>query len=239
MAIDEEDALDAVERALGYTFRDRALLREALTHRSYANERPQLSPRDNERLEFLGDALLGAVTAHVLVERFPDAAEGELTRRRAVLVCEGGLAEVARALSLGDAILLGKGEERSGGREKPRLLSSALEACFGAVLRDVGPSEAFAVARAIFEPRLVAAASYEHDYKSRVQEIVQARGSKSPRYAIVGTDGPDHARRYEVALEVDGNEIARGSGRSKGEAEQQAARAAIAALESVTVGEPG
>jgi ribonuclease-3 len=231
MPSDEQETFDAIERALGHRFRDRVWLHEALTHRSYANERPQLAPRDNERLEFLGDALLGAVVAFVLIERFPDAAEGELTRRRAALVCESGLAEVARELGLGAALLLGKGEERSGGREKPRLLSSALEACFGAVLRDVGTEQAFSIARALFEPRLVAAASFEHDFKSRVQEIVQARGGRSPRYAIVGTDGPDHARRYEVALEVDGNEIARGIGRSKGEAEQQAARAALETLQ--------
>lgn len=238
MSSEDEEALSAIEQALGHTFLHRTLLREALTHRSYANERPQLAPRDNERLEFLGDALLGAVAAFVLVERFPEASEGELTRRRAALVCESGLAEVARELGLGQAILLGKGEERSGGREKPRLLSSALEACFGAVLRDVGVERAFAVARALFEPRLVAGSTFENDFKSRVQEIVQARGGKSPRYAIVGTDGPDHARRYEVALEVDGSEIARGVGRSKGEAEQQAARAAIETLVA-QAGSPG
>lgn len=230
MPPEEHEILAAIERALGHTFRDRTWLVEALTHRSYANERPAPAPRDNERLEFLGDALLGAMAAYVLVERFPDASEGELTRRRAAVVCESGLAEVAREVGLGVAMRLGKGEERSGGREKPRLLASALEACFGAMLRDVGPEQAFEVARALFEPRLVAAAPFEHDYKSRVQEIVQARGSKSPRYAIIATDGPDHARRYEVALEVDGSEIARGIGRSKGEAEQQAARVAIVTL---------
>lgn len=222
------DSADELCEALDYWFEDRTLLRDALTHRSFRNERPDLAPSDNERLEFLGDAVVGMVVASLLVEHFPSAAEGELTQRRADLVSEKGLAKVAVGLGLGSAMRLGKGEERSGGREKPRLLSSALEACIGAIYLDAGAQVAFDVARGVFESWLHRTAPGHRDFKSRAQEWAQGRFGLTPKYRVVSSDGPDHARQFVVALGVDGDQIAIGEGRSKIEAEQAAARAALA-----------
>jgi ribonuclease-3 len=214
-------------QALGYSFSNRGLLLEALTHRSFKNERPDLTSTDNERFEFLGDAVVGLVVASLLYSHFPNADEGELTRRRADLVSERGLSEAADALGVGDAIRLGRGEERSGGRAKPRLLSSALEACIGAVYSDGGIEAAFAVARGIFEPRLHTIARGHRDAKSKAQEWAQAHLAATPSYRLVATEGPDHAREFTVALELHGERVATGIGRSKNEAEQAAAWTAL------------
>ncbi len=224
-----DDILGEVEVVLGHRFANRALLREALTHRSYANERPDLAPSDNERLEFLGDSLVGLVVASMLFEHFPAATEGELTRRRAELVREAGLAAIARDLGLGEALRLGKGEQRQGGREKPRLLASAFEACCGALLRDAGDAVASERVRSYFADRIEGAVG-ERDFKSRVQELVQARGLESPRYHVVDAQGPDHERVFEVAIEVRGERIATARGRTKLDAEQAAAADALARL---------
>ena len=226
----DDDGRSALADALGHRFARPELLRDALTHKSFANERPKLAPTDNERLEFLGDAVIGAVVASMLCETYPDAPEGELTRRRADLVCEEGLAAIARELALGPALRLGKGEAKSGGRDKPRLLASALEACVGAVVLDADLPVAFDVARALFAERLDGAAPGRRDYKSRVQEIVQGRHGTTPRYTLLRAEGPDHDRLFHVAIEVDGEQIAEGSGRSKADAEQAAAKSAIPRL---------
>lgn len=212
---------------LGYSFADTGLLLDALTHRSFKNERPDIAPTDNERLEFLGDAVVGLVVASLLYVRFPDSDEGELTRRRADLVSERGLFETAQQIGVGDAMRLGKGEQKSGGRSKPRLLSSALEACVGAVYCDGGAEAAFAVARRIFEPRLYDSAPGHRDPKSRAQEWAQANLGGTPSYRLVGSQGPDHDREFTVALDLHDEEVATGVGRSKMEAEQAAARAAL------------
>lgn len=227
---DFETELARIEDALGHAFTDRSLLRDALTHRSFANERPERAPSDNERLEFLGDSLVGSAVAALLVERYPQAAEGELTRRRAELVREASLAAIARELDIGAALRLGKGEERQGGREKPRLLASAFEACLGAVLLDGGPALAFHVARRHFEPRLESFGAGERDFKSKIQELVQARGLAAPTYELVAADGPDHDRVFEVALAIAGERLAVARGRSKLEAEQDAASQAFQRL---------
>ncbi len=227
----EEQIEAAVARALGYEFTEPALLRDALTHRSFRNERPRLARTDNERLEFLGDALLGMRVATLLFEAFPDAREGALTRKRADLVCEGTLADIARQLGLGPALRLGRGEDRSGGRDKPRLLASALEALLGAVHVDGGIDAAFAVIDRLFEERLRGATA-RRDAKSRFQELVQARHHETPIYRLLRTEGPDHERQFTVALEVGGESVAEGVGRSKGDAERDAARKALAALET-------
>jgi ribonuclease-3 len=203
-------------------------LLDALTHRSFKNERPDLAATDNERLEFLGDAVIGLLVASLLYVQFPDADEGELTRRRADLVSEKGLSEAAEAIALGDAMRLGKGEQKSGGRSKPRLLASALEALVGAVYSDGGADAAFAVARRIFEPRLHTSAPGHRDAKSRAQEWAQANLGGTPVYRLLGTDGPDHEREFTVAIELHEEEVATGAGRSKIEAEQAAASAALA-----------
>jgi ribonuclease-3 len=223
----EEALLDALALALGHRFRRRELLLEAVTHRSFANEQPKLARGDNERLEFLGDAVIGVVVASLVWETFPGATEGELTRRRADLVCAETLAELAHGLGVGEALRLGRGETRSGGREKPRLLASALEACIGAVWVDADPATAFEVGRALFEPLLHRELPGTRDYKSRIQELVQRRAARTPRYRLVETKGPDHDRTFTVELLVGDEAIAMGVGRSKADAEQEAARIAL------------
>jgi ribonuclease III len=227
-----EEKLGDLARALGHEFRDLGLLKDALTHRSLTNERPRIAPRDNERLEFLGDAVIGLSASALLYESYPEASEGELTRRRADLVCEAGLAAIARELPLAEAMRLGRGEELSGGRDKPRLLASALEACLAAVYLDAGLDAAMTVARRLLFPRLeVREQPGAHDFKSRIQEIVQARGGPTPTYELRATEGPDHDRTFHVAVWVADEELGVGSGRSKVEAEQAAAEQALARLD--------
>ena len=226
-----DEPLDEAARRLctelGYSFADTGLLLDALTHTSFRNERPDLAASDNERLEFLGDAVVDLVVASLLYVEFPGADEGELTRRRADLVSEKGLCEAAEAIGVGEAIRLGKGEQKSGGRSKPRLLSSALEACIGAIYQDGGAELAFEAARRIFEPRIHTSAPGHRDAKSRAQEWAQAKLGGTPSYRLLGTEGPDHDREFTVALELHDHEVAIGAGRSKIDAEQAAARAAL------------
>lgn len=222
-----DEAASSLCSALGYSFADSALLVAALTHRSFRNERPDLADADNERLEFLGDAVVGLVVASMLYRRFPDADEGELTRRRADLVSEKGLTEAAQSIGIGDALRLGKGEEKSGGRSKPRLLSSALEACIGAIYTDGGVIAAFDAARRVFEPRLQTSAPGHRDAKSRAQEWAQAHLGTTPSYRILSSEGPDHDREFTAALELNDEPVATGQGRTKVEAEQAAAESAL------------
>lgn len=229
--MDFEERAKVVALRLGHAFGDAELLAEALSHSSFANERPTLAPNDNERLELLGDAVLQWAVSALLWERFPGATAGELTRRRADLVCEDGLAAIAEEIEVGAALRLGKGEERSGGRHKPRLLASAFEACIAAVYLDGGAEVALGVCRGLFDHRMRSAPPGARDFKTRLQEHVQELGRPPPHYEVVSTDGPDHARIFEVTLRLDGDEVARGSGRSKLEAEQQAAKTALEALE--------
>jgi ribonuclease-3 len=230
--LDVDDTIERIESGLGHSFDDKQLLLDALTHRSFAHERAGLARTDNERLEFLGDAVLQWAISALLFERFPQATAGELTRRRADLVCEEGLAELGNALGLGTGLRLGKGEERSGGREKPRLLASALEACIAAIYVDGGTDAAMDVCRSLFETRLAQGAPGARDFKTRVQEALQRRGQPPPSYEIVAMRGPDHARSFEVALQLNGEELGRGEGKSKLEAEQLAAERALTKVES-------
>jgi ribonuclease-3 len=227
-----EDPALHVQEALGHVFRDPTLMRDALTHRSFTNERPDLGPRDNERMEFLGDAVLGLAASTLLWRHYPDAPEGELTRRRADLVCERSLATFARAIGLGEALRLGKGEERSGGRDKPRLLASALEALLAAVYLDAGEAVASRVARAILEPHVESLAPGESDYKTRLQELLQGKGEPAPSYVIVRAEGPDHDRVFFVEVRQVERTLGEGSGRTKLAAEQLAAQQALAQLEA-------
>ena len=222
-----DDATQALCLGLGYSFADKSLLLDALTHRSFKNENPEHATADNERLEFLGDAVLGLVVASLLYVKFPDADEGVLTRRRADLVSEKGLTEAAEAIGVAPAMRLGKGEEKSGGREKPRLLSSALEACIGAVYLDGGAQAAFEAARTVFESRIDTAAPGHRDAKSRAQEWAQAHLGGTPSYQLLQAEGPDHDREFTIALELNDETIATGTGRSKLEAEQSAAEKAL------------
>ncbi len=222
-----DDAVLRFCERLGYSFKEKRLLLDALTHSSFKNERPDVALADNERLEFLGDAVVGLMVASLLYTQFPDSDEGELTRRRADLVSEKGLFEAAQRIGVGDALRLGKGEEKSGGRSKARLLGSTLEALLGAIYLDGGADAAFETTRRIFEPRLHTSAPGHRDAKSRAQEWAQAHLGGTPSYRIVGTEGPDHDREFTVALELNEEEVATGAGRSKLTAEQAAATAAL------------
>jgi ribonuclease-3 len=221
----------ALEARLGYAFRDPALCETALTHRSWVNEALEPGIMDNERLEFLGDAVLALVVSDLIMKRLPDRPEGDLTRARAALVSEGGLAKAAASIELGNWILLGKGEERTGGRARPSILANALEALVGAVYLDGGLAAAAALAERLFASTLADADQHVRlDYKSRLQERAQALFQSAPVYEVIGEEGPDHDKRFLVALTVGGQERSRATGRSKKEAEQNAAAAALAEL---------
>jgi ribonuclease-3 len=206
-----------LEARLGHTFRNPSLCETAMTHTSWLNEAGQPERSDNERLEFLGDAVLDLVVSDVLMRRFPTRREGDLSRARAALVSESGLAQVAVAIDLGRFILLGRGEERTGGRARPSILANTLEALIGAIYMDSGFDTAAAVATRLFEGRL--------------QERAQALWQTAPVYEVVAEDGPDHDKRFEVALSLAGQPYGRAVGRSKKEAEQGAAAAALEALD--------
>lgn len=217
-----------VEAQLNYTFKDSAILRQALVHRSYAHERGD--ELHNEPLEFLGDAVLGFVVAERIVRRRPDLDEGAMTRLRARLVNTRSLADEAKRLGLGEALLLGRGEERTGGRDKPSLLADALEAVIGAVFLDGGVRAArtFVMrlfARAIEETPGRGARS--RDPKTALQEFLQARGLALPVYSLSGQEGPDHARAFVIEVIVDGRVLGLGRGTAKKRAEQEAAAIAL------------
>jgi ribonuclease III len=222
----------ALEARLGYTFRDRNLCQTALTHTSWLNEAAEPGRTDNERLEFLGDAVLALVVSDLVMRRLPDRAEGDLTRVRAALVSESGLARAAGAIDVGQWIFLGKGEDRTGGRARPSILANALEALMGAIYLDGGLAPAAAVAERLFDATLADVERHARpDYKSRLQERAQALWQASPVYQVVAQEGPDHDKRFEVALSLAGREYARATGRSKKEAEQAAAAEALAVIE--------
>ena len=222
--------MKTLEERLGYQFKNRALLENALTHSSYANEHRETGLTSNERLEFLGDSVLGMVVADHLFREHPDMPEGELTRTRAALVCEGSLVEVARALELGKYLRLGKGEDAGGGRERPSILADATEAVLAAMYLDGGIAQARRAIRALIlgnEEEM----SASRDYKTALQELVQRESGRSLHYRLVGESGPDHAKRFSVEVELDGVTVGAGEGRTKKAAEQNAAKAAIGALD--------
>ena len=223
---------DGLEELLGYRFRDRSLLEEALTHTSWANE--QGVEDDYERLEFLGDAILGAVAASWLFESRPELNEGELSKLKSYVVSEPVLAEYAEGLGLGAYLRLGVGESRSGGREKRSLLADAMEAVIGAVYQDGGLESARGVALQLLESALGERVEIpdDRDSKTALQEAVQASGGSLPEYRIVDEEGPDHQKRFHVECWVDGRFLGGGDGGTKKRAEQRAARAALEALES-------
>lgn len=221
--------MDKLEQKLGYHFQNRALLENALTHSSYANENRGRGLQSNERLEFLGDSVLGMVTADYLYRAHPDLPEGDLTRTRAALVCEGSLVEVARELDLGSHLLLGKGEDAGGGRERPSIVADAVEALLAAVYLDGGIGSARKViTRFILDAEEEKTGS--RDYKTALQELVQRESGQVLEYRLTGSTGPDHAKVFQVAVDLNGAPIGSGEGRSKKEAEQAAAKAAFAGL---------
>jgi tetrapyrrole methylase family protein / MazG family protein len=223
-----------IQEHLGYEFRRIDLLETALCHSSFAHEHPGLNVEDNERLEFLGDALLGLIISRLLYQRFLNAQEGDLTRWRSYLVNEACLARIARSIDVGPALLLGAGEEASGGRDKNSILADALEAILGAIYIDAGIEAAQDTIHLLFNPLLEDATQTEagEDFKTRLQELTQAKYKTTPQYHVLGTKGPDHDKTFRVSLTLDGVELAKGTGKSKKEATQDAARAALKNLEN-------
>ncbi len=221
--------MDQLEKRLGYSFQNRALLENAITHSSYANENRSKGLQSNERLEFLGDSVLGMVTADYLFRTHPELPEGDLTRTRAVLVCEGSLVEMARTLDLGRCLLLGKGEDAGGGRERPSILADATEAVIAAIYLDGGLGSARKIiTRFILDAEEEKLGSRDH--KTALQELVQRDAGQVLEYQLIRSSGPDHAKVFEVAVLLNGEQTGSGAGRSKKEAEQAAARAAIEKL---------
>jgi ribonuclease-3 len=220
-----------LERALGIRFRSRELREAALTHRSYAFE--QSTGETNERLEFLGDAVLGLVVTDLAYRRFADMPEGELAKLRAATVNMITLADIAREIGLGEEILLGKGEEQSGGRDKTSILADALEAVLGAVYLDRGLEASRVLIERIFWPRMEAYARGEgdRDYKTALQELAAQDIGTVPQYRVL-EDGPDHAKEFTATVFIGGDPYGTGQGRSKKEAEQKAAREAYGRLAS-------
>ena len=222
--------LTRLEQGLGYTFRNKALLENALTHSSYANENRERHLPDNERLEFLGDSILGFVVAEYLYRNFPDKPEGELTRIRADLVCERNLAEAAATIELGSYLLLGHGEEQGGGRKRDSIVSDAMESVIAASFMDGG----FAAAKEIIDRLILSnipkGRPRNFDYKTAFQELVQRKKDQQIHYELTGESGPDHDKHFEVEVLLNGKAVGHGVGSSKKRAEQAAAEAAIEAL---------
>jgi ribonuclease-3 len=229
------DEFETLQHAIGYRFRDRGLVEHAMTHTSRANEDVSGGVRDNESLEFLGDAVLGFVIADVLFNEFPESDEGQKSKLKAMLVSTTTLARQAERLSLGDHLLLGRGEEKSGGRQKQALLADGYEALIAAIYLDGGVEHARAFIVREFAP-LIADARRDglaaQDYKSALQELLQGRNLALPDYRVIGTLGPDHQKLFQVQVVVDGEPLAEATGSSKKEAEQEAARAALQKLRS-------
>jgi ribonuclease III len=214
---------------MGYTFRAREQLQLALTHRSYAFEAGGIPT--NERLEFLGDAVLGLVVTHFIYQRFPDDAEGRLAKLRAAVVNTTTLAAIARSLGLGEVVLLGRGEQQSGGRDKDSILADTLEAVIGAVYRDGGIAEATTFVERLFADVIEDLATRREslDYKTSLQELTASRLQTLPHYAVT-EEGPDHEKRFTAEVRVAGEHLGTGTGRTKKEAEQAAAAQAYAHL---------
>ena len=219
-----------LEKAIGYRFKNISLLQNALAHSSYANERWHNSLMSNERLEFLGDSILGMTVADYLYRTFPDRPEGELTRMRADMVCEQTLAAVADRIGLGQHLLLGHGEEQGGGRSRPSILADAVESIIAACYLDGGFEAAASFIRTFILCNVPVKQLHNMDYKTTLQELVQQKKNQVLSYAMVGETGPDHDKQFRVEVSLNGKVVGEGSGRSKKKAEQDAARVAIEKL---------
>jgi ribonuclease-3 len=225
-----------LENTIRYAFENKDILLEALTHKSFSNEQNDPSARDNERLEFLGDAVLGVVVSHYVFRTFPKLSEGELTRIRSEVVSEKGLAVIGKGLDLGKFMRLGRGEERSGGRRKSSLLANTMEALIGAVFIDSGFENVRRVIENLFADSIRHAARRKAgvDYKTRLQERLQARYGDVPQYVLIHAEGPPHQRSYTVEARFRDSCIGQGQGRSKKTAEQAAARQALERMEGTS-----
>jgi ribonuclease-3 len=230
IAASRRAALQRFQQSSLISFDDITLLDIAFTHSSYINE-VHSAQDDNERLEFLGDSVLGLCISHILYEKFPDRHEGELARMKSILVSEASLSIIAAALSLADYLLLGRGEENSGGRQKPAILADATEALLGAYYLDSGFEAAKALVLRLFADKIEALASGSgKDFKSIIQEYAQKRGIELPHYEIVKTEGPEHARHFHISCGLDGETFGPFEGHTKKEAEQRVAQQAFETL---------
>ena len=216
-----------LEEAIGYRFRNITYLQNALAHSSYANERWHNSLMSNERLEFLGDSILGMVVAKYLYQNFPDRPEGELTRMRADMVCETSLARVADQVGLGKHLLLGHGEEQGGGRTRPSILADAVESVIAASFLDGGMEAAEGFISRFVLSNVPVTKLQNRDYKTALQELVQQKKNQVLSYRLVGETGPDHDKQFAVEVSLNEKVVGRGTGSSKKRAEQESARAAI------------
>ena len=216
-----------LENAIGYRFQNIQLLQNALTHSSYANERWHNSLLSNERLEFLGDSVLGMLVAEYLFRTFPDRPEGELTRMRADMVCEQTLADAANKIGIGEHLLLGHGEEQGGGRKRNSILADAMESVIAACFLDGGIQAALKVVQQFILVEVPVKKLHNADYKTALQELVQQKKNQVLSYKLVGESGPDHDKKFEVEVSLNGSVVGRGSGSSKKRAEQMAACSAI------------
>jgi ribonuclease-3 len=226
----------ALQQQLSITFKDRSLLIQALVHSSYVNENPGLTRGHNERLEFLGDAVLGLVIGEKLYRDFPEYAEGELTRLRAALVRRETLSRVAKSINLGDYLYLGKGEEANGGRAKPANLAGAMEAVIAAVYLDCGLTVTAALILRLFAVEIETVIRHSEfvDYKSKLQALIQSKYHLTPVYSTTEVKGPDHERQFTVEVKMDNKTLSKGSGRNKQVAEIEAARLALEQLGDFT-----
>jgi ribonuclease-3 len=222
--------INELEKAIGYSFRNITLLQNALCHSSYANERWHDSLKSNERLEFLGDSVLGMLVADYLYRNFPDRPEGELTRMRADMVCEKTLATVANRLNLGKHLLLGKGEEQGGGRNRDSILADAVESVIAACYLDGGMDAAVQFIQKFILVNVPVTKLHNADYKTALQELVQQKKNQVLSYRLVGESGPDHDKEFRVELTLNDEVVGTGIGSSKKRAEQAAAHAAIEKL---------
>ena len=218
--------LHEFEKKIGYEYKDISILETALTHSSYANEKGN-GHKYNERLEFLGDSVLGFVTADYFFNNMKDLPEGQLTKLRSAAVCEGACCDYAKQIDLGDYLFLGKGEQKTGGRERASILADAFEAVIASIYLDGGTEEARK-----FILRFIVPAVEKHrlsfkDYKTVLQEVIQKNPEEKLTYVLVGESGPDHDKRFEVEVHLNSNVIGRGTGGTKKHAEQEAAREAL------------
>lgn len=223
--------MKTLETKLGYQFQNPKLLDHALTHSSYANEHHLGSISSNERLEFLGDSVLGMIVADHLYRTFPDLPEGDLTRIRANLVCEGSLVLVAKEWDLGRYLKLGKGENACGGRSRPSILADAVEAVLAAVFLDGGLAHDRDIIQRFLLDRIEQVNRASRDHKTYLQELVQRKSGQVLSYELIGESGPDHNKTFQMQVLLNGQPIGQGTGHSKKEAEQAAANAAIERLE--------
>lgn len=222
--------MKTLEEKLGYRFQDRSLLENALTHSSYANEHHAGRAQSNERLEFLGDSVLGMVVADYLYRHFPALPEGDLTRMRASLVCENNLVVVAGLWDLGAYLKLGKGEESCGGRERPSIRADAVEAVLAAVYLDGGIAQVRRIIQKFILDNMSQVNRADRDFKTALQEFVQRKSGQVLTYHLIGQSGPDHAKTFEMEVQLNGQPVGTGKGRSKKDAEQAAAQAALESL---------